>query len=478
VTASPARPSRNDDAATIVWFRDDLRVRDNPALHAAALRGAPITCVYVLDDESDGIRPLGGASRWWLHGSLTSLDTELRELGLALTLRRGPATAVVRDLVRETDAGAVFWNRRYGEAERAVDAELKSSLRDDGLTVESFQASLLVEPWTVLTGQKSYYKVFTPFWRAVTAKPPPRHPLPAPDAAAVQQRAADGDELDSWGLLPTHPDWAGGLRARWEPGSPSAHRRLAEFLDDRVGAYVDEQDLPAEDATSGLSPHLRFGEISPFELWHAIDQHRAGAPGRPSGAAPASGAAGTAGGAAAFLRQVIWREFAYHLLYHLPSITSHNMRPEFDRFPWADLSPSDLAAWQQGRTGIPLVDAGMRELWQTGIMHNRVRMVAASFLVKNLRADWRVGEAWFWDTLVDADPASNALNWQWVAGSGPDAAPYFRIFNPLLQASKFDPHGQYVHRYVPEVGTDAYTAPIVDLAESRRAALDAYATIR
>ncbi|MCS5717877.1 DNA photolyase family protein [Herbiconiux sp. CPCC 205763] len=468
---------------TIVWFRDDLRVHDNPALHAAVKRGDPIVCLYVLDDESAGIRPLGAASRWWLHGSLTALAGELHELGLPLTLRRGPAEAAVRAIVQETDATTVLWNRRYGEAERAVDAALKSSLRAEGLTVESFQASLLFEPWTVLTGQGGYYKVFTPFWRSVTAGPPPRHPLPAPAAATAtatataadahladddkppRHRPVDSDDLDSWALLPTRPDWAAGLRERWQPGSAGAHERLRSFVRNGVGTYVDEQDFPAEDATSNLSPHLRFGEISPFEVWHAVDQHRARV-------------RGDEGGASAYLRQLVWREFAYHLLFHLPSITSENMRPEFDRFPWQEPDAAELERWQQGRTGIPLVDAGMRELWQTGVMHNRVRMVVASFLVKNLRVDWRVGEAWFWDTLVDADPASNALNWQWVAGSGPDAAPYFRVFNPELQASKFDKHGAYVERYVPEVGTDAYPAPMVDLAESRRAALDAYATIR
>jgi deoxyribodipyrimidine photo-lyase len=454
----------SSDRTTLIWFRDDLRVRDNPALHAAAQHGDPIVCLYVLDDESAGIRPLGAASRWWLHGSLTGLADELRELGLELTLRRGPAERVVREIVAETDASAVLWNRRYGEAERAVDTSLKSSLRDDGLTVESFQGSVLFEPWTVLTGQGGYYKVFTPFWRSVTSGPPPRHPLATPPAG-MHHRRVDSDELDDWALLPTRPDWAAGLRERWRPGAEGAHHRLSSFLRSGVGAYVDEQDFPTEDATSGLSPHLRFGEISPFEVWHAVEQHRARVP-------------GDASGASAFLRQLVWREFAYHLLFHLPSITRENMRPEFDRFPWEDLSSDELERWQQGRTGIPLVDAGMRELWQTGVMHNRVRMVVASFLVKNLRVDWRVGEAWFWDTLVDADPASNALNWQWVAGSGPDAAPYFRVFNPELQASKFDKHGSYIARYVPEAGTDAYPEPMVDLAESRRAALDAYATIR
>lgn len=465
--------------STVVWLRDDLRVRDNPALHAAVMRGDPIVCLYVLDDESEGIRPLGGASRWWLHGSLRALAGELREVGLTLTLRRGPATEVVRAVVAEIDATTVFWNRRYGEAERAIDTGLKSSLKDDGVDVQSFHGSVLVEPWTILTGQGGWYKVFTPFYRAVLAKPAPRHPLPPPSTDdGVRHRRLASDDLTSWGLLPTRPDWATGLRERWQPGSAGAHARLAAFLRHGVDEYVDEQDLPAEDGTSGLSPHLRFGEISPFEVWHAVEQHRAHGTGR--GGVPAADGerGGTTSGAAAFLRQLVWREFAYHLLFHLPSITTENMRPEFDRFPWDQPTARELERWQQGQTGVPLVDAGMRELWQTGVMHNRVRMVVASFLVKNLRVDWRVGEAWFWDTLVDADPASNALNWQWVAGSGPDAAPYFRVFNPELQASKFDPHGAYIARYVPEIGTDAYPEPMVDLKESRKAALDAYATIR
>jgi deoxyribodipyrimidine photo-lyase len=449
---------------TLVWLRDDLRVRDNPALHAAAERGGAVVCLYVLD-ETPGIRPLGGASRWWLHGSLAALAGQLHELGLFLTLRRGQAADVVREVVAETDATAVLWNRRYGEAERAIDTGLKAGLRASGITAESFGGTLLFEPWTVLTGQGTPYRVFTPFWRACLGAPPPRLPLPAPPAASLHHRRVASEDLASWELLPTRPDWAEGLRRRWRPGAESAHATLTAFLHSRLDRYVDERDLPAEDGTSSLSPHLRFGEISPFEVWHAASEHRRAHP-------------ADAGAATAFLRQIGWREFAYHLLFHVPSITTENLRPEFDRFPWASLTAAEREAWQQGRTGIPLVDAGMRELWQTGVMHNRVRMAAASLLVKNMRAHWRAGEEWFWDTLVDADPASNALNWQWVAGSGPDAAPYFRIFNPELQAKKFDPNGSYVQRYVPEAGTDAYPAPILDLADSRREALAAYATIR
>jgi deoxyribodipyrimidine photo-lyase len=452
------------DPTSLVWFRDDLRVGDNPALEAAARRAAPIVCLYVLDDESDGVRPLGAASRWWLHGSLEALATDLASLGLTLTLRRGPAAEVVSGLVAEHGIDAVFWNRRYGAAERAIDTALKTGLREAGLEVQSFQSSVLAEPWTIQTGQGGWYKVFTPFYRAVSERMPPRHPIATP-AGPLPDRRVPGDELASWGLLPTHPDWAGGLRERWTPGAESAHRTLEEFLDDGIGAYPDEQDHPAQAGTSSLSPHLRFGEISPFEVWHLVDRHRSQAP-------------ADAAGASAYLRQLIWRDFAYHLLFHLPSITTENMRREFDGFPWREPSAAELEAWQQGRTGIPLVDAGMRELWTTGVMHNRVRMVVASFLVKNMRVDWRVGEAWFWDTLVDADQASNALNWQWVAGSGPDAAPYFRVFNPELQAEKFDRHGEYVRRWVPEFGTEAYPDPMLDLKESRRAALDAYATIR
>ncbi|MCS5495730.1 DNA photolyase family protein [Cnuibacter physcomitrellae] len=453
------------EPTSVVWFRDDLRVHDNPALHEAVERGGPIVCLYVLDEESPRIRPLGGASRWWLHHSLEALASSLAELGLSLTLRRGPAEEVVSEVVDETSASAVFWNRRYGEPEREVDAALKSALRERGIEVKSFQGSLLHEPWTVLTGQGTPYRVFTPFYRSCLAQQAPRLPLPAPHDG-LHHRRLPSDELSGWRLLPTHPDWAGGLRERWAPGEESARATLSEWLESGgAGDYADEHDLPAEDSTSHLSPHLRWGEISPFEVWRAVSQRRS------RHRAEAEGATG-------YLRQIIWREFGYHLLFHYPQITTENLRTEFDRFPWEPADDDRLRPWRTGRTGIPLVDAGMRELWTTGYMHNRVRLVTGSFLVKNLRIHWKTGEEWFWDTLVDADPASNALNWQWVAGSGPDAAPYFRVFNPELQATKFDPHGEYVRRWVPERGTDDYPAPIVDLAESRRAALDAYATIR
>lgn len=442
---------------TIVWFRDDLRLADNPALRAAVDRGEPVIALYVLDEESPGIRPLGGAARWWLHHSLASLGERLRGRGGALVLRRGPAEAVVRELVTDADAGAVYWNRRYGGPEREVDTALKSALREDGVEVTSFAGSLLFEPWTVKTGAGTHFSVFTPFWRACLAMPSPRTPLPEPRAVDGIARVPASDPLEEWGLLPRHPDWAGGLREAWEPGEPAARRRLRTFLDDDLAAYDRARDEPAAGATSLLSPRLRWGEVSPHTVWHETVE--AGQGGR-------------------FLSELGWREFAWHTLYHFPALATKNLRREFDAFPWPRLKPTHLAAWQRGRTGVPLVDAGMRELWATGYMHNRVRMVVASFLVKNLLIDWRRGEEWFWDTLVDADEANNPFNWQWVAGSGADAAPYFRIFNPELQAKKFDAAGHYVREWAPDTLDDGAPAPLVDLGETRNAALAAYEHVK
>lgn len=441
-----ARPS-------IVWFRDDLRLADNPALRAAIDRGEPVIALYVLDEESPGVRPLGGAARWWLHHSLASLDERLRERGATLVLRRGPAERVVREVATDAAAGAVFWNRRYGGPEREIDAALKAALRDDGVEVASFAGSLLFEPWTVRTGAGTRFSVFTPFWRACLALPAPRTPLPEPRELDGSRGAAASDSLDDWSLLPRDPDWADGLRETWEPGEPAARRRLREFVSDDLASYDRARDEPAAGATSLLSPRLRWGEVSPYTVWHETIE---------------------AGHGGRFLSELGWREFAWHTLFHSPRLATKNLRPEFDAFPWPRLKPTQLAAWQRGRTGIPLVDAGMRELWATGYMHNRVRMVTASFLVKNLLIDWRRGEEWFWDTLVDADEASNPFNWQWVAGSGADAAPYFRIFNPQLQAAKFDPDGHYVRQWAPDALTDDAPEPIVDLGETRKAALAAY----
>lgn len=446
-------------SSSIVWLRDDLRVADNPALLAAAERGAPVVVLYLLDEVSPGLRPLGGASRWWLHHSLAALDAELGALGASLTLRRGAAGDVLPALVSEVGADAVFWNRRYSAA-REVDAELKSRLREDGIEVRSFAASVLYEPWTLTTGAGDPYKVFTPFWKAALASEEPRDPVPAPEA--LESRTADGDRLDDWELLPTRPDWAEGLRATWTPGEEGAHERLERFVEDGLSLY-HRRDEPGIEATSRLSPHLRFGEISPHQIRHRVQE----------GISPAA-----ARNRAKFLSEVGWREFSVNILFHWPDLATVNFRREFDEFPWGRPDAEQLDAWREGRTGIPIVDAGMRELWATGWMHNRVRMIVASFLTKNLLVDWRVGEEWFWDTLVDADPANNAASWQWVAGSGADAAPYFRVFNPLLQAEKFDPDQEYIRRWVPEVGTEEYPEAIVDLKASRDEALAAYEAVK
>ncbi|GAB2845902.1 cryptochrome/photolyase family protein [Microbacterium insulae] len=442
---------------SIVWLRDDLRLADNPALRAALDRDEPVIALYVLDEESDGVRALGGAARWWLHHSLASLADRLAERGGSLVLRRGPAARVVREAVTDASAGAVFWNRRYGGAERRIDAGLKESLRADGVEVASFAASVLFEPWTVTTGSGSHFSVFSPFWRACLAAPPPRAPLPEPREVAGPKHPIASDDLGDWNLLPTRPDWAGGLRETWEPGEPAARGRLRDFFADDIGHYDRARDEPAAGATSQLSPRLRWGELSPHTVWHAgVESGRAGK----------------------FLSELGWREFAWHTLFHFPDLATENLRREFDAFPWPRLKPTHLEAWQRGRTGVPLVDAGMRELWETGYMHNRVRMVTASFLIKNLLIDWRRGEQWFWDTLVDADAANNPFNWQWVAGSGADAAPYFRVFNPELQAKKFDPDGHYIRQWAPEHLSEDPPEPIVNLGETRKAALDAYEEVK
>jgi deoxyribodipyrimidine photo-lyase len=457
---TPAKPA---ERPTIVWIRDDLRIADNPALTAAAERGAPVVVLYLRDELSPGIRPLGAASRWWLHHSLDALAVAVRGVGATFVLRQGAAATQLPRLVEDLDAGAVFWNRRYGGPQREVDAALKTNLREAGLMVQSFQANLLHEPWTVTTGSGTPFRVFTPFWRACLAAAPPRQPLPVPSGLSAVGGVAS-DELADWELIPTRQDWASGIREAWTPGEEAAQAQLEHFATHDLAHYDSARDAPGGEATSRLSPYLRFGEISPFQVWQRTQRGELGAAARRN--------------APKFLSEIGWREFNWNILFHAPELHEKNFRPDFDAFPWREPDPRDLAAWQQGQTGIPFVDAGMRELWQTGFMHNRVRMVVASFLIKNLLVDWRIGEQWFWDTLVDADEASNPGNWQWVAGSGADAAPYFRIFNPLLQAEKFDKNGAYQRRYLPELGTDAYPPPIVDLKKSREVALAAYEVVK
>ncbi|OCW58878.1 cryptochrome/photolyase family protein [Hoeflea olei] len=423
------------DQPALVWFRADLRTADNAALRAAC-RHSAVVPVFIRENPSPA-RPLGGARAWWLHHSLASLAARLEKLGAPLLLLTGDPARLIPELAASTGASAVYWNRRYDPAFQEADAGLKAHLADRGIVTESFAGQLLHEPTRLRTGGGVPYKVYTPFWRAMELGIEDCRPLPAPDH--LPGRPADGvpdcEALESWQLHPFKPDWSGGLQETWTPGEDGAHARLAVFLDQRLQGYAERRDIPGKPTTSGLSPHLATGEITPAQIIEALSQ--SDAPAAPDDRSK-------------FRKEVGWREFAWHLLVNDPDLVTSNHNPKFDDFPWSD-NAAALAAWQKGMTGYPIVDAGMRELWQTGWMHNRVRMVVASFLTKHLLIDWRQGEAWFWDTLVDADPASNAVSWQWVAGSGADAAPYFRIFNPVLQGEKFDADGAYVRRYVPEL---------------------------
>ncbi|MBB2157787.1 deoxyribodipyrimidine photo-lyase [Gluconacetobacter diazotrophicus] len=457
-------------APTIVWFREDFRIADNMALLEAEKRGQPTLCIVILDDA----HLPGAAARWWLHGAIRSLDETLRGMGGALHVFRGAARAVLAEIVQKTGAGAVFWNRRYDPAGREADTAIKADLRARGLTVRSFPGALLHEPWSVCTRSGAPYKIFTAFWRAACALPAPFPPHPAPERLVFASPPPMPDSLitrhEQDGLLPHHPDWAGGLRDMWSPGEEEAGDQLSDFLRHDGAGYATARDFPGDEATSRLSPFLRFGHVSPAQVWHAATRK----------ACPDK-----------FLMELGWRDFAWSLLFFNPDLATRNLRPEFDAMPWRH-DPGGLAAWQRGQTGYPLVDAGMRELWHTGWMHNRVRMVAASFLVKHLLIDWREGERWFADTLVDHDPASNPMNWQWNAGTGVDAAPYFRVMNPILQSRKFDPHGVYIRRWVPELAhlsddaihapwesgaTHPYPAPIVDHRAARERALAAWKMI-
>jgi deoxyribodipyrimidine photo-lyase len=422
-------------APVIVWFRDDLRLHDHPALVAAIKRDAPLVCLYVLDEESKGFREHGGASRWWLHQSLTALDDELKTHKQHLVFRRGAAAKVVPDFVKETKAASVYWNRRYDQPGIKADQQVVAALKTAGVTGSTFVGNLLAEPSAFEHDKTGGPKVFTPFWKRLRALGDPREPLPIPRKWPPASKAS-GDRLQDWKLEPTKPDWAGGIREVWKPGEAEARKRVHQFLD-HIQGYDEERNRPDLSSTSRLSPYLRFGEISPNDIFYAA-KFTAGKDTK------------SARDTEKFLSEIGWREFSYQLLHYHPDIATENLQKRFDEFPWKT-DKAGLKAWQKGKTGYPIVDAGMRELWHTGWMHNRVRMVAASFLIKHLLIDWRHGEQWFWDTLVDADPANNTASWQWVAGCGADAAPYFRIFNPVLQGEKFDPDGKYVRKWVPEI---------------------------
>lgn len=470
-------------APVIIWLRQDLRLADNPALCEAT--GRPVIPLFIWDETAP--HPPGAASRWWLYHSLTALAAALQKRGSRLVVRRGIAAEQLNAVIAESGAEAVYWNRCYEPAARARDTAIKAALTARGLDVRSFKANLLHEPWEVSTGQGKPYKVFTPYYRACLEKSVGA-PLPTPTQWACPHRWPVSDCLNEWPLRPQKPDWAGGLRATWQPGEAGAHDRLGRFIDQAVTGYADHRNIPGLPGTSMLSPHLHWGEISPRQIWHAVKLAETANP-------------RLASGSAAFLREVGWRDFSFNLLYHFPDLPTQPFNPTFAGFPWSE-DARLLRAWQRGQTGIPLVDAGMRELWHTGYMHNRVRMVVGSFLVKHLLQPWQAGEAWFWDTLVDADLANNAASWQWIAGCGADAAPYFRVFNPVLQGEKFDSEGIYVRRWVPELaglpnkflhqpwsspdfvlrqanvklGLD-YPRPIIDLNIGRDRALAAYKII-
>jgi deoxyribodipyrimidine photo-lyase len=472
--------ARTSMSTALVWFRRDLRLADNPAWSAACAEHAEVLPIFIHAD--DGPWSAGAASRWWLHHSLTSLGRDLRDAGAGLHLRRGDPLRVLRELGAHSAARAVYWNRLHEPAAIRRDTAIKSALQEDGLAVQSHNAALWCEPWQIATSQGQPYKVFTPYWRSLRPRLQPAAPLPAPQVPGWRE-LPDGVPLAALGLLPRGA-WAAGLEQHWQPGEAGAREWLEVFGDDAIGAYARARDLPARHGTSRLSPHLHFGEISPRQIHFELDRRACAtdARRRPD--------------LEPYLRELGWREFAHHLLFHFPHTPDHSFDPHFARFPWASPDPALLERWQRGRTGIPLVDAGMRELWHTGWMHNRVRMVVGSFLTKNLRQHWQHGARWFWDTLLDADLANNTLGWQWVAGCGADAAPYFRVFNPVIQSRRFDAAGDYLRRWLPELADaplpllhepwkdasllkrSGYPSPMVDLGASRRQALDAFQSVR
>ena len=458
----------------IMWFRQDLRLSDHAALTAAAAAG-PVLPVFVLDDVTPVEWRWGGASRWWLHHSLEALNETL-----PLVLRRGRADDVLERLAEESGASAIYFTRDYAPWSPALERRVKEMCDRRGMGCHRHGGFLLHEPEHIKNGAGSFFKVYTPFSRAclATGVKPDLRPVPA---ITRWDGLVESDHLADWKLLPTRPNWAKGIASRWQPGETGAQARLYDFLDNGLSGYSNGRDSPSLPHFSRLSPHLHWGEISPLQVWQVTRQRMA----QSDGKLDRDGEK--------FLKEVLWREFSNHLLFHVPNLPEAPFRPEFADFPWGE-DEALLQRWQKGETGYPIVDAGMRELWATGFMHNRVRMIVASFLIKHLLQPWQHGEAWFWDTLVDADIANNAASWQWVAGCGADAAPYFRVFNPVLQGAKFDPHGTYVRGWVPELqklGDDlvhtpwlapepprGYPPPLVDHGMARARALAAFAELK
>lgn len=422
-------------APVIVWLRQELRRGDNPALYAAYDEGFPVIPLYILEDEDAHEWRMGSASRVWLFHSLKALDDSFNG---HLIIQRGKAGELIPWLVKKTGARAVYWNRCYEPWRIQRDKELKAKLEKEGLDVRSYKASLLWEPWKIQTQDGSPYKVFTPFYKkGCLPLGEPQKPLPDPERLTYGEGESLSLSLNDLQLLPNHT-WPEKLMSYWKAGEQGAQNRLQDFLQSGLKGYKEGRNFPAQKNVSRLSPHIHLGELSPRQIWHAAKEYAQ------YNDIPEKDLAH-------FHSELGWREFSYNLLYHFPHITTQNFQKKFDHFPWIEPSESDLKRWQMGQTGYPIVDAAMRELYETGYMHNRCRMIVGSFLVKNMMVHWRYGESWFWDTLLDADLANNSASWQWIAGSGADAAPYFRIFNPMLQSEKFDPEAEYIRTYVPEL---------------------------
>jgi deoxyribodipyrimidine photo-lyase len=459
----------------LVWFRQDLRLTDNPAFAAACQAHSLVIPLYILDETTP---PLGGASKWWLHHSLSALTQALEKAGMTLILRRGNPLQIIEQLIENHPIDSVYWNRCYEPSAIERDKQIKKVLGEKGVNVYSHNGSLLNEPWQIKNKSGDFFKVFTPYWKQC------RQVIFPPKAATVanwpKTPPIASDTLTAWHLLPQNPNWAAAFPRHWQPGEEDAQKKLQDFIQNSLKGYKTLRDFPAENATSRLSPHLHFGEISPWEIWRSVEEAKLDSQCNLQSAEH-------------FLSEIGWREFSYYLLYHFPALPESNFNSQFNAFPW-HVDDALLKRWQQGTTGYPIIDAGMRELWQTGYMHNRVRMIVASFLTKDLLMDWRLGASWFVDTLVDADLANNSASWQWVAGCGADAAPYFRIFNPVLQSEKFDSKGHYIRQWVPELAhldnksihqpwlaaktPMNYPKPVVDHNEARKRALHYYQLLK